>query len=167
MDMESVPIIHKLNLGNPLNVIQPVKLNPIHETNDCPEITVTKYFYSRYLVLKAEVANRISGRPIGSVTFHVAESSDESLVPSFTIPIQTLPSNATGVAWCILTTSPQRIDGVSTVSSELRYTILNVDPVSGAPLYFGSDNYTSISGRQCVVELDDIEIEHVDYSLGL
>jgi len=160
-DIESIAIVQKIDIGDLLNVSRPFHLYPIHRTVYFPQIEVTKYFYPRYLVLQAKITNLNRDKPLANVALHVAESSDEALIPSFTVPVKILLPNITGVSWCILTSSPQRFDGVSTLACELRYTVLDIDPVSGVPLNFSSE--TDDVHRALVEELHDIEIRHTDY----
>ncbi len=91
----------------------------------------------------------------------IAESSDEALIPSLTVPVKILLPNITAVSWCVLTSSPQRIDGVSSLACELRYTILDIDPFSGVPLKFSAESDDTL--QQYVEELHDIEIRHTYY----
>ena len=95
------------------------------------------------------------------MSFVVAESSDEALLPIARVPLKTLPPSSTGSVWCALTATPQRLDDVAVIACELRYTVLNVDATTGAPLNFGSA--TVGLGRTYVEELEDIEIRSVDF----
>ena len=169
--LHTVPALQKLNLGEHLHSSKPAKARLVHPPSspNSPDVLLVKHFFSRYLVIQAQVMNVRSAqtsaddvRTLTDVAFVVAESSDEALVPTLQVPLQTLPPRATGSAWCVLAASPQRLDGTAFLASELRFTVLEVD-ASGAPLDFietDSPRY----GRPFVEELQDLEIRHTEFA---
>ncbi|KAL7467639.1 hypothetical protein ACHAXS_007880 [Conticribra weissflogii] len=165
--LQNVPALKRLNLGNPLYSSKPTRAKPVHATSTYfPEVLLSKHFFPRHLVVQAQVMNNSSHpeeRTLADVTFVVAESSDEALQPTLEVPIRTLPVKAAGSTWCVLTASPQRLDGTAFLTCELRYTVLSVDAATGAPLNFGDDTNAPGFGRTYVEELQDIEIRHAEF----
>ena len=80
------------------------------------------------------------------------------------IPLKTLPPGAMGCAWCVVSASPQRLDGAAFLTCELRFTVLEVDAATGMPTNF-SDNGSATPGfgRTYVEELHDIEVRHTEF----
>lgn len=169
--LHTVPALQKLNLGQHLHSSKPTKARLVHpaSSSNFPEVLLVKHFFSRHLVIQAQVMNVNSSqtfqddvRTLTDVAFVVAESSDEALLPTLQVPLKTLPPRATGSAWCVLSASPQRLDGTAFLASELRFTVLEVD-AAGAPLTFVEANAPRY-GRQFVEELQDMEIHHSEFS---
>jgi hypothetical protein len=169
----SSPALQKLNLGEPLYSSKPMKARPVHAASPhYPDVTLVKHFFSRHLVIQAQVMNilaapttRHDGRiTLSNVAFVVAESSDEALVPTMELPVTTLPPGAMGCAWCVLSASPQRLDGAAFLTCELRFTVLEVDAATGIPTKFSeSGSATPGNGRTYVEELHDIEVRHTEF----
>ena len=164
----SVPGLKSLRFGDLVRSSKPFRARPAHATSaSFPDVTIIQHFFPRHLVIQATVCNSAissvtgEGRALGDVSFVVAESSDEALLPIARVPLKTLPPSSTGSVWCALTATPQRLDDVAVIACELRYTVLNVDATTGAPLNFGSA--TVGLGRTYVEELEDIEIRSVDF----
>ncbi|KAK1742399.1 putative Vam6/VPS39/TRAP1 family protein [Skeletonema marinoi] len=171
--LHTVPALQKLNLGEHLHSSKPTKARLVHPASspNFPEVLLVKHFFSRHLVIQAQVMNVNSSqayqddvRTLTGVAFVVAESSDEALLPTLQVPLKTLPPRATGSAWCVLAASPQRLDGTAFLASELRFTVLEVD-AAGAPLTFVEANAPGY-GRPFVEELQDLEIRHTEFSRG-
>eukprot|EP00985_Skeletonema_marinoi_P004573 scaffold1984_cov113-Skeletonema_marinoi.AAC.2 len=171
--LHTVPALQKLNLGEHLHSSKPTKARLVHPASspNFPEVLLVKHFFSRHLVIQAQVMNvNISQayqddvRTLTGVAFVVAESSDEALLPTLQVSLKTLPPRATGSAWCVLAASPQRLDGTAFLASELRFTVLEVD-AAGAPLTFVEANAPGY-GRPFVEELQDLEIRHTEFSRG-
>eukprot|EP00573_Skeletonema_grethae_P001958 CAMPEP_0201688992 /NCGR_PEP_ID=MMETSP0578-20130828/2660_1 /ASSEMBLY_ACC=CAM_ASM_000663 /TAXON_ID=267565 /ORGANISM="Skeletonema grethea, Strain CCMP 1804" /LENGTH=472 /DNA_ID=CAMNT_0048173489 /DNA_START=69 /DNA_END=1487 /DNA_ORIENTATION=- len=169
--LHTVPALQKLNLGEHLHSSKSTKARFVHpsSSSNFPEVLIVKHFFSRHLVIQAQVMNVNSSqtfqddvRTLTDVAFVVAESSDEALLPTLQVPLKTLPPRATGSAWCVLAASPQRLDGTAFLASELRFTVLEVD-AAGAPLTFVETNSPRY-GRQFVEELQDMEIHHSEFS---
>ena len=169
--LHTVPALQKLNLGEHLHSSKPTKARLVHPASspNFPEVLLVKHFFSRHLVIQAQVINTNSShltqddvRTLTDVAFVVAESSDEALLPTLQVPLKTLPPRATGSAWCVLAASPQRLDGTAFLASELRFTVLEVD-AAGAPLTFVETNAPRY-GRPFVEELQDMEIRHTEFS---
>ena len=65
--------------------------------------------------------------------------------------------------WCILAASSQRLESAC-LACELRFTVLDVDVATGAPLSFGEGGNASDGfGRSYVEELQDIEVRHSEF----
>jgi len=176
----SAPALQRLNLGNPLHSSKPTKARPVHAASPYyPNVMLIKHFFSRHLVIQAQVMNNNnaattnhpnSARTLADVAFVIAESSDEALVPTFELPLKTVPPGATGSVWCVLAASPQRLDGAAFLTCELRFTVLEVDAATGTPLNFsdmdgtGNNNNAATGfGRTYVEELQDIEVRHTEF----
>ena len=115
------------------------------------------------IVIQAKVTNNsltVDGRPLGNVAFVVAESSEEAIQPSISVPIKLLPYKASGSAWCALMANPNRMEGTAILTCELRYTVMGVDTATGTPLTFGA----VVSGRNFVEELQDLEVSSSNFS---
>jgi len=155
-NLQGVAQLKQLNLGDPLHSTKPFKARPAHSASSTfPEVTIVKHFFLRHLVIQAKVTNSsatVDGRALGDVAFVVAESSDDAIQPLMQVPIKALPFHSTGSAWCVLSASPARMDGMALLTCELRYTVLAVDATTGAPLTFGGG-----AGRTYVEELQDLE----------
>ena len=167
-DLASIPALRSLNLGAPYPIrsSKPFKaLSSNASSATAPDVTIIKHFFPRHVIIQVQVTNSssaIQGRTLGDVEFVIAESSDEAISPLKTIPIQTLPFNATGCAWCVLAASPARLDVLATLTCELRYTVLSIDAATGAPLHFSGSGVGS-KGRNYVEELQDVEVRNRDF----
>lgn len=166
--LHGVPAIQRLNLGDPIQTSKAFKARPAHATSPSfPDVLIVKYYFPRHLVIQAQVVNNAAnsdGRTLADVAFVVAESSDEAISPSVEVPLRTLPPKSTGSAWCILTASPQRLDGMAFLTCELRYTELAVDAATGVHPSFGGSASTPGMGRTFVEELQDIEVRHNEFN---
>ena len=111
----------------------------------------------------ARLARSSQNAALADVSFVVAESSDEALTPTLTVPLKTLPMRSTGSVWCALAASPQRLDDVAVIACELRYTVLNVDATTGAPLSFGGGAASVGLGHTYVEELQDLDVRPSDF----
>lgn len=102
---------------------------------------------------------------LGEVQFVVAESSEEALIPSISVPIKALPPNVTGSSWCALAASPHRLDGTAILTCEVRFNVLDVDSATGAPLHIGPSISTFNSSFQesHVEEMEDIKIRRSEF----
>jgi len=170
--LHAVPALRTLNLGEPLHSSKPYRARPAHAESaspTLPEVTIIKHFFPRHLVIQAKVTNSapgLNGRTLGNVSFVVAESSDEAIMPSAQVPVKALPPKSTGSAWCALAAAPQRLDGTAVLTCELRYSVLAVDTTTGAPLSFGGGTMaTSGLGRAYVEELQDMEIHAAHFAM--
>lgn len=160
---------HSLNFGMRKYSSEPFKPRLSHHcTLNLPNINVTKHFFSRHLVLEAKVTNSLPGckgkpgRCIGDVDFIVTESSDDSLLPNFSVPLDLLPEGMSGSTWYILSLCSQHLNSVVTLTCELRYKLLTIDATTGGPLDFGGIfEVPPVSGKQgrAIVEcLQDIDV---------
>jgi hypothetical protein len=171
--LHSALALLRLNLGEPLHSSKPIKARPVHAASPhYPDVTLIKHFFSRHLVIQARVVNIVAtpnaqndGRnTLSNVAFVVAESSDEALVHTMDIPLKTLPPGAMGCAWCVVSASPQRLDGAAFLTCELRFTVLDVDAATGMPTNFSdSGSATPGFGPTYVEELHDIEVRHTEF----
>jgi hypothetical protein len=162
----SSPALQKLNLGEPLYSSKPMKARPVHAASPhYPDVMLIKHFFSRHLVIQAQVMNILDGTiTLSNIAFVVAESSDEALVPTMELPVKTLPPGAMGCTWCVLSASPQRLDGAAFLTCELRFTVLEADAVTGIPTKFSEGgSATPGYGRTYVEELHDIEVRHTEF----
>jgi hypothetical protein len=157
-NLQVVPQLRSLNLGEPLHSTKPFKARPSSTASSTfPDVVIVKHFFPRHVVIQAKVSNNshsVDGRALGNIAFVVAESSEEAIQPSTQVAIKVLPFRTTGSAWCVLVASPHRMEGTAILTCELRYTVLGVDATSGTPLSFGQ----GASGRTFVEELQDIEV---------
>ena len=108
-------------------------------------------------------ATAAKGMTLNNVQLVVAESSDEALLPSVNVPIKTLPAGITGSSWCVLTASPQRLDGTAILVCEIHYSIVSVDSANSASLNMENGFQSSTSGRSYVEEIQDIEIRRAEF----
>ena len=163
--IHTVPGLKSLSLGEPIYVSKPFKARPSNIAHShFPDISVTKYFFSRYVVIQASVTNSVPGlelKTLGDVQLIVAESSDDALLPSINISVKVLPPTMSGCSWCVLAASSQRLDGSAVLTCELRYKILEVDSATGAPLSFGGG--FAKPNRSFVEEIQDIEIRRAEF----
>ena len=169
-NLRSVPAFKSLGLGELIRTSKSFRARPVHATaSSFPDVTITKHYFPRYLVIQAKITNSAvsalsgEGRALADVSFVVAESSDEALTPTLTVPLKTLPTRSTGSVWCALAASPQRLDDIAVIACELRYTVLNVDATTGAPLTFGGGSATVGLGQTYVEELRDLEVRPSDF----
>ena len=170
--ISTVPALSKFHQP-PISISPPLPLHPLHHNptnnnNYLPHVTIIKHYYPRYLVLQAKITNSstsvdLSPRTLADVSFVVAESSDEALLPSMVVAIPTLPPNVTGSSWCVLATSPQRFMDPATLTCELRYSLTAIDTLTGAPLNF--HNHNNSHGRSFVEELQDLEIYPSEFEM--
>lgn len=165
--LENVTALQRLDMGDLIRSSSPFKGRVSGSpAPSFPNVMLVRHFFSRHLVIQAQISNTtVDARILGDVAFVIAESSDESAVTSAVeIPIKTLPLNSTGSAWCALSVVPQRLDGVVGLTCELRYTILPVDITTGAPLSFAGGNGSgATTGRTFVEELQDIDVRQNDF----
>jgi len=165
--LHRVPAFRSLNLDDPVYVSKSFKARPSNTTMPhFPDISLIKYFFPRYVIIQAMVTNSaaaLEGKTLGDVQLIVAESSDEALLPSINVPIKTLSPNVVGSSWCALAASPQRLDGTAILACELRYRVLDIDTVTGAPLTF-SGSFVS-TGRSFVEEIQDVDIRRAEFML--
>ena len=167
----SVPALKALGLGDLIRSAKPFRARSVHTTSSSfPDVEIIKHFFPRYLIIQAKITNSAissisgEGRALADVSFVVAESSDEALTPTLTVPLKTLPTRSTGSVWCALAASPQRLDDVAVIACELRYTVLNVDATTGAPLSFGGGGAATVGlGQSFVEELQDVDIRPNDF----
>jgi hypothetical protein len=156
-----VPQLRSLNLGDPLHSTKAIKARPSSSASSTfPDMVIVKHFFPRHVVIQAKVTNNssaVDGRALGSVSFVVAESSEEAIQPLLQVPLKVLPFKSTGSTWCVLSAAPQRMEGTAILTCELRYTVLAVDATTGAPLSFGIGG-SSTTGRTFVEELQDLEV---------
>jgi hypothetical protein len=174
--LHSTPALQRLNLGEPLHSSKPTKARPVHAPSSYyPDVTLIKHFFPRHLVIQARVnngaaapnnqnQNNYRNTTLTNVAFVVAESSDDALVLTMEIPLKTLPPAAIGSAWCVLSVSPQRLDGAAFLTCELRFTVLEVDATTGIPTNFSEGtNPVPGNGRIYVEELHDVEVRHTEF----
>jgi len=163
--IHTVPGLRSLNLGQPIYTSKSFKARPSSLSSyNFPDISITKYFFPRYVVIQASVFNcapQMRDKSLGNVQLVVAESSEDALLPSIHIPIKTLPSGMTGSSWCVLAASPQRLDVSAILTCELRYNIIEVDSTTGAPLSFNGG--FGIPSKSVVEEIQDIEIRRAEF----
>lgn len=163
--IHAVPGLRSLNLGQPIYTSKPFKARPSSLTSyNFPDISITKYFFPRYVVIQASVFNcapHMRDKSLGDVQLVVAESSEDALLPSIHIPIKTLPPEMTGSSWCVLAASPQRLDISAILTCEMRYNIIEVDSTTGAPLSFNGGH--GIPTKSIVEEIQDIEIRRAEF----
>lgn len=162
--LHSTPALQRMNLGEPLHSSKPTRARLVHAPSTYSlDVTLIKHFFSRHMVIQARV-NNSAPVPLTNVTFVVAESSDDALVPTMEIPLKTVPPEAVGSAWCVLSVSPQRLDGAAFLTCELRYTVLEMNAATGIPTSFSEGtNPGPGNGRISVEELHDIEVRHTEF----
>lgn len=163
--IHTVPGLKSLNLGDPIYSSKAFKARPSSSAiSYFPDIYITKYFYPRYVVIQTTVTNSggsLDMQTLGDVQLIVAESSDDALIPTMNIAIKNLPPKITGSAWCVLAASSQRLEGIATLTCELRYKLLDVDNATGTSLNFSSD--FEMTNRSFVEEIQDIEIRRAEF----
>ncbi len=160
--LQNVPALQSLNLGDPVYASNSFKARPSNaSTLHFPDVTITKHFFPRYVIIQA-TATAVDGMTLGNVQLVVAESSDEALLPSLNVPIKTLPPGITGSSWCVLAASPQRLDGIAILVTEMHYSILSADSTT-TTLEFDNAFQSSTSGRSYVEEIQDIEIRRAEF----
>lgn len=183
--LSQIKSLQKLNLGMLIKSSRAFKAHTTHQSSQqqsssnggsgstttfFPDVTITKHFFARHVIIQAEVANTSpEQRTLGDIAFFVAESSDESALstsPIQIVPIKTLPFKSKGSAWCALQAYPSRMDGFAILTCELRYTVLSIDAATGAPLHFSSstENSRFSRGRTFVEELQDVEIKNTEFA---
>lgn len=155
--LHGVPQLKRLKLGDPLHSTKPTKVRPSHSVSSTfPDVVIMKHFFPRHLVIQAKITNSaasVDGRTLGDISFVVAESSDDAIQPTLQVPVQTLPYQSTGSAWCVLQANPQRMDntGMAVLTCELRYV------VSAAAVALNFSGAIG-NGRSYVEELQDVEV---------
>lgn len=163
-ELNSVPALRTLNFGERKKSARPFRARPSSTAAlGCPEVTLVKHIFLRYVVLQANVTNSASaleGRTLADVAFVVAETSDDAVLPNFQVPIKTLPSKRTGCSWFVLSVSPGRVDETVFLTCELRYTVLAADASLGETLSFNSASIEG--GRTYVEELQEIQLSASD-----
>ena len=156
--LQNVPALQALHLGDSVYISKPFKARPSNSSSShFPDVTITKHFFHRYVIIQATVTAINDLLVLGDVQLVVAESSDEALLPSVNVPIKILPSGMTGSSWCVLAASPQRLDGTAVLVCEMHYTISSHDVTTNATAY------PSSSGRSFVEEIRDIEIRRAEF----
>jgi hypothetical protein len=162
--LQGVPQLRAMNLGDPLHSTKAAKVRSAHTPSSTfPEVAVVKHFFPRHFVIQAQITNAAPGAEGGTlsdITFVVAESSEEAIQPILQVPLRALPFQATGSAWCVLTANPQRMDGVSLLTCELRYIVSTVDSLVGSSIDFSGP----VGGRAYIEELQDIEVHAAHFT---
>jgi hypothetical protein len=164
--IQNIPALKSLDLGEVMLTSKPFQIRSTNSSSSSPiqSITLIKHVFSRFVVIQAIIANPAL-KFLGDVQFVVAESSEEALIPSITIPIKVLPPNVTGSSWCVLTASPHRLDGTAILTCEIRYQVLDTDSATGAPLHFRPATIAS-NGKfqqEFVEEMEDIKIRPSEF----
>jgi hypothetical protein len=161
----TVPGLRPLNLGQPIYTSKPFKARPSSlPPYNFPDVSITKYFFRRYVVIQASVCNcapQMRDKTLGNVQLVIAESSEDALLPNIHIPIKALPPGMTGCSWCVLAASPQRLDVSAILTCELRYNIVDIDSTTGAPLSF--EGGYGIQTKPVIEEIQDIEIRRAEF----
>ncbi len=153
--LQNVPALQTLNLSDPVYTSNSFKARPSNVSSlHFPEVTITKYFFPRYVIIQATATATNCMVILRDVQLVVAESSDEALLPSVNIPIKTLPPGMTGSSWCVLSASPQRLDGTAILVCEIHYSVSSLD---------SSSNSSYGPGRVNVEEIQDIEIRRAEF----
>ena len=164
--IQNIPALKSLDLGEVTLTSKPFQIRSTNSSSSSPiqSITLIKHVFSRFVVIQAIITNP-APKFLGDVQFIVAESSEEALIPSITIPIKVLPPNVTGSSWCVLTASPHRLDGTAILTCEIRYQVLDTDSATGAPLHFRPATIASNSKFQqdFVEEMEDIKIRPSEF----
>jgi hypothetical protein len=162
-NLQVVPQLRSLNLGDPLHSTNPFRARTSAPGgSNMPDVMIVKHFFPRHLVIQAKVTNSVgpsgkNARTLSAVSFVVAESSEDAIQPLLQVPIQVLPYKLTGYAWCVLSASPARMDGpTAQLTCELRYTVQSVE----ASPWTTSDGM----GRTYVEELQDLEVHAAHFS---
>ena len=158
-NMNTVPQLQNLNLGEPLHSTNPfrVRTSALGSTA-VPDVMIVKHFFHRYLVVQAKITNSVglsdkSARTLADIAFVVAESSDDAIQPLVQVPIQRLPPKMTGYAWCVLSAAQSRMEGpTAQLTCELRYTVQPFGAANGLV-----DQLIS-TGSTFVEELQDLEV---------
>lgn len=175
--LQNIPALKSLDLGEVTFTSKPFQIRSTNLSSSSPiqSVTIIKHFFSRYVVIQAIITNSATGnvarkKSLGEVQFVVAESSEEALTPSISIPIKVLPPNVAGCSWFALTASPHRLDGTAILTCEIRYQVLDIDSSSsissttGAPLHFRTAASTSNGNfQQHVEEMEDIKIRRSEF----
>jgi hypothetical protein len=155
--LQGVPQLRSMRLGDPLHSTKPTKVRLSHSASSTfPELMIIKHFFPRHLVIQAKITNSaasVEGRALGDIAFVVAESSEEAIQPALQVPLRVLPYQSSGSSWCVLSSNPQRMDGIAVLTCELRYIVSTIDS-TGVALNFDG----AITGRNYVEELQDIEV---------
>jgi Vam6/Vps39-like protein vacuolar protein sorting-associated protein 39 len=145
-----VPAMRNLNLGDLLHSTKSFRARATSATpgNNLPYIEIVKHFPPRHLVIQTKVTNvayssvsTAASTPLSlllekigtgsdsvvlsQIAFVVAECfEEESIQPLLQVPIQLLPPNMTGSAWCVLSAFPGNFESPSAqLACELRYTV--------------------------------------------
>lgn len=164
-NLQVVPQLRSLNLGDPLHSTKPFRARTSgggNTGNNMPEVWIVKHFFPRHLVIQARVTNQAglndkAGRTLTDICFVVAESSEEAIQPLLQVPIAVLPSSMTGSTWCVLSAAPTRMEGSTAIlTCELRYTVGQGD----VAMFFGSNagQSAAMAGKTFVEELQDLEV---------
>ena len=150
-----VPQLRPLSLGDPLHSSKAFRARTSTTNSNMPDVMIVKHFFPGHLVIQAKVTNSVGlkhRRTLVDVAFVVAESSDDAIQPILQVPLQTLPPQTTGSAWCVLQAG--RMDGTAaSLTCELRYTVQAEDASLLGPV-----------GRSYVEELQDLEIQAAHFS---
>jgi hypothetical protein len=165
-NIHTVPQLRNLNLGEPLHSTNPFRARTSNPgSSSMPDTMIIKHFFHRYLVIQAKVTNSVGfsskgSRTLTDVAFVVAESSEDAVQPLMQVPIQRLPPNMTGYAWCVLSATPSRMDGpIAQLTCELRYTIQSAEATG----MISSDQFAS-GGSTFIEELQDLEVHSAHFS---
>jgi Vam6/Vps39-like protein vacuolar protein sorting-associated protein 39 len=169
--IQNIPALKSLDLGEVTFTSKPFQIRSTNLASSSPiqHITLIKHFFPRFVVIQAIISNPVPDNVsrkkfLGEVQFVVAESSEEALIPSISVPIKVLPPNITGSSWCALAASPHRLDGTAILTCEVRFNVLDVDSATGAPLHFGPAMSTFNSSFQShVEEMEDIKIRRSEF----
>jgi hypothetical protein len=165
-NLQVVPQLRSLNLGDPLHSTKPFRARTSggSSSSTSPEVWIVKHFFPRHLVIQAKVTNQTtlsdkSTRTLSEIAFVVAESSEEAIQPMMQVPIAVLPSKMTGSTWCVLSATPARMEGsTAQLTCELRYTVGQGDP----PMMISQSS--GMMGRTYVEELQDLEVHASHFS---
>ncbi|KAL7559311.1 hypothetical protein ACA910_001392 [Epithemia clementina (nom. ined.)] len=172
-NLQVVPQIQSLNLGEPLHSTKPFRARTSGggssgSSSNMPEVWIVKHFFPRHLVIQARVTNQAglsekTGRTLTDIAFVVAESSEEAIQPLLQVPIAVLPSSMTGSTWCVLSAAPTRMEGSSAqLTCELRYT--TVGQGGDIVALTGQSSLPDMMGKSHVEELQDLEVHASNFS---
>jgi hypothetical protein len=137
-NLQVVPQLQSLNIGDPLHLTKPFRVrasssntntSTISAASSLPGVWIVKHFFLRHLVIQARVTNQAAlsekaGLTLTDICLVITENLEETIQPLLQVPIAALPTGMTGCTWCVLSVAPNRMEGSTAQKTcELRYTV--------------------------------------------
>jgi len=118
------------SLGRAFRSAQPVQLT---ESETEYVVQCTKHIFESHVVLQFSVQNTIDDQRLDNMTVLVDDSDSEIFTASGEIAADGIKYGETKNCFTVLERNPDAEIGASTFSCELRFSVVQVDPVSGEP----------------------------------